>query len=79
MKVICIKSFIDCKKSPTLIGNPMMPEVGSTYTVIDHKVINGTHCYRLAECPDYGYNSRHFAPCSDIDETELVNEKELAV
>lgn len=75
MIVICINngpminSIGLIKSAPELIeGNP--------YTVIYE-----THnSFRLAETEPgtgyTGYNKRRFVPCSDIDETELIRERQ---
>lgn len=76
MKVMCI---IEGDKNL-----PAWPIVGEMYTVIEamphYKLVWGSNrsdiYYILAEMgEEYCYNSRLFAPLSDIDETELINEK----
>lgn len=59
------------------------PEIGDIVTVIGEGIFCGVvDCYKLLEytCPspiyEWGFDKRNFAPLSDIDETELVNEKQ---
>lgn len=80
MKVICINATDD----PTsMIGCDLVE--GDVYTVIDYfeysygknMVIEKRPSYILAERDSrYGYCVKRFIPCSGIDETELVNERE---
>lgn len=75
MKVMCI----DGEWKGTAIGKPAF---GVIYTVIDSVKSQGIVWYELAEFPpdrrgrrDH-YESKAFIPLSDIDETELVKERE---
>lgn len=71
MKVLCInQNWI--KK----VGSEPEPICGHIYTVIDCQEWYGHDYYRLEELPVWA-DSAHFSPLSDIDETELVNEREL--
>ncbi len=73
MRVICINdnwagTHPDCK-------NAFLPIFGKPYTVvitIEHFYFGKVHAfYELAEAqPDDMYLADHFAPASDIDETE---------
>ena len=67
MKVICIDSY----------GNKnSIVEIGETYNVIGEVNLYSIEWYELQEHPKWFYQKRQFIPCSDIDETQLVNEKE---
>ena len=79
MKVICIIkgrwwSFYGPSDTPD-------PKFGETCTVIKSYVNCGIPVYDLLEYKgkDGGYQQSCFIPCSDIDELELVNEKEEVV
>lgn len=75
MRVICI----DDKRVPFMrfdgISYAHLLKVGETYTVIGED----TNGYELAELPhpkgSYWYKGR-FIPLSNIDETELINQKQ---
>lgn len=81
MKVLCIYSgpWVDPFTKAPFKG----PVYGETCSVIETKVLNGKIGYRLEEyslkvsnnMPAY-YRSTKFIPLSDIDETELVKERE---
>lgn len=84
-KVICVNSGTPGKTHDNL-GNKgvFVPKifVGSEYTVVD--VMENEHgiFYELLERPAdilnvFFYDSKLFSELSDLDETELVNEKKL--
>jgi hypothetical protein len=75
MKVLCISPIVSTDKG---YEKAPRPEVGDIDAVIETiQVFNGSIYYSLERFgKDLGYRSDHFAPLSDIDETELVNEKE---
>lgn len=60
------------------------PDIGDTVTVVGERKFCGIDCFMFAEyiCPnpmwEWMYDKRNFSPLSNIDETELVNEKEAA-
>ncbi len=71
MKVICIQD--------THNGKKLLLEVGSIYTASQCPVYPDN--YDLAELPTYmgrpaSYWKHFFAPCSNIDETELIRERQ---
>lgn len=77
MKVMCINDYIENEMKfymPKLI-------VGEIYTVIEEKVNCGFSFYLLGECVspifNYWYEKSCFIPLSDIDEKELIKEREL--
>ena len=47
------------------------------YDVIDVYFNEGYIWFVLSVDPEYGYWENCFARCSDIDETELIKEREL--
>lgn len=81
MKVLCIDANWDGK------GRIPNPIIGEYYNVVNEEVEGSTVWYELAEFPptptrrDYErinqYESTGFAPTSDIDEKELVKEREV--
>ena len=71
MRVICIQD--------THNGKKLQLEVGIFYTASQCPVYPEN--YDLAELPTYcgmpaSYKKYLFAPCSDIDETELIRERQ---
>jgi len=74
MKVICIDAS----------GKGVGPkgfdiEEGHIYHVCDEFVDNGILAYSLSEDPhrdEWGFSAYRFIPLSEIDETEMVNEKQ---
>ena len=78
MKVLCINStwMLLCgRKSQT-----HDPKIGDICTVVDEFVNWGYEVYVFAELTYAGgYKKDCFIPISDIDELELVNEKEEVV
>lgn len=75
MKVMCIDD------RGHLNEDVIKAEIGSIYTVIDHETLDGELFYQLAEIP-YSligerafYISTQFSPLSEIDETELVEQR----
>jgi hypothetical protein len=77
MRVICIEQ---AKYSWRFDGSPVEPrllEIGMTYTVVQEIQGFGEVYYELEEVPPCPrpqcFASVMFIPCSDIDETELVN------
>jgi len=88
MRVMCIspvKNTFDVESNLTDQSPPV--EVGSFYTPVDCQSMNTQYgvfeVYRFAEIPpnpkNHWYDVNLFAPLSDADETELVNQKELTV
>jgi hypothetical protein len=83
MKVICIYGV---KKGDLNHSNPSFPapkydEIyeGEIYTVLSSITWEGHLVYSLEERrPDALYSADCFAPISDIDETELIKEREDA-
>lgn len=87
MRVICLltgnpdKTF-DCMGNKGVYVPPVY--VGNEYTVVDKDIHNGRLFYELAEVPPDGfihfqYESKMFGIPSDIDETELVKDREICV
>lgn len=78
MKVMCINDTIH-----EMTGNKFMPKlrIGETYTVVDETEYRGHFFYLLLEFIDpnfkYWYEKEQFIPLSNIDETELIKEREL--
>ena len=78
MKVICI----DDKKHSDSKNYAYLLKEGETYTVEGEVLAydafgNETVAYKLTEFGwPYAFNKTRFIPLSDIDERELVNEKE---
>lgn len=75
MKVMCIK---DGQWRGKLTGDPAEgPKYGEVVTVVDEVTTSDKDVYILQEYPDArGYAKKRFIPLSDIDETELVSERE---
>lgn len=81
MKVICIQSASYCHNN--IDGTTLPPtklNIGGEYNVIDGHNYSDGYYYELLEIKRYNgmvrlFHSRMFAQVSDIDETELVNEK----
>ena len=75
MKVICIND-------KPVSGKPdgrWMIKFGEVYEVVkEHETVWGI-AWELSIHPNFGYWPEHFAPLSDIDETELVTEREEVV
>ncbi len=75
MRVICVDA--------TGIGNSCEPLVeGLPYTAIDELEVDGKNYYELQEYKMNNgkrciWSTWRFIPCSDIDETELINERLL--
>jgi len=70
MRVICVDAS----------GNEhSIVKEGETYNTIREVDIYGMRWYELEEHPKWFYQKRQFIPCSEIDELELVNEKEEVV
>lgn len=66
-KVICIND-------KPLFGEPeavWILKTGNVYEVISELKYNGFDYYELAEQPGVAYCVEHFAPLSEIDETEF--------
>lgn len=77
MKVMCIakKSFSVVRGTPDLFIK--YPEFGCIYTVVDTFEWNHKTYFILKELgEESGWMERAFAPLSDIDETELIKERE---
>lgn len=58
------------------------PKYGDINTVTDEYYLQGDLCYELMEWPndnDGAFVASSFIPLSEIDEMELINEKEYAV
>lgn len=69
MKVVCIDTP---KTVEPNIGADSIVIIGQRYTVNDET----EYAYELVEHLGYGYAKRCFAPCSDIDETELLQQRQ---
>ena len=82
MKVLCIDGVVKGLKGVTGRKAEKHEEIyeGDVYTAIDEVVAyNGEEGYILLERgPFASYRKRRFIPLSEIDETELVNQKEYA-
>ena len=54
------------------------PAIGETCTVVHsyYHSSDGALVYDLAGYEVWSYNARNFAPLSDIDETELIKQRE---
>lgn len=72
MRVLCIND----KPAPGKLNAPWVIKFGETYDVINEFKVNDRDYYELSVQPEVGYWINHFAPCSSIDETELVSERE---
>ena len=76
MKVICVKKFETniCQNSERIVP---VPQVGDIDRVAKVRVFKKRPTYILEGYPkDAGYETDHFAKLSNIDELELVNERE---
>jgi hypothetical protein len=85
MKLICIKEAVKRYYTKTKEPIPLdgFLKIGNEYTAVDEVKRDGVCFYELAECPPLNgirriFGCHLFAFISDIDETELVNEKEYA-
>lgn len=82
MKVMCIKGAKQGQPSIGLFGPSTVKDgqqvyEGEYYTVADSMNWDGL-VYRLAERPNNcWYDANRFIPMSDIDETELAEQREL--
>lgn len=79
-KVLCIKSSKDCidYMGKRVESSGINVVVGEYYTVIEEIDFQDGVYYFLNEIPAYTnevYHSSLFALVSDLDETDLVNEK----
>jgi len=75
MRLLCIEKFYGWSCNRHKFVNKPLPIVLETYTAIDHK----PGYYRLLEFGKDWYKESKFIPLSEIDETQLVNDKtELA-
>lgn len=72
MRVMCINDNVEslrrCKKSILVFGE--------IYNVIDYTKDEEGEFYELAEDKGYEYRTDAFAPISEIDETELIKERQ---
>lgn len=80
MKVMCIEGVK--KGMIAMNGKPVKNQdeiyEGEIYTVSWKTILLGESVYMLSErSPFFGYRERRFIPLSDIDETELIKEREL--
>lgn len=77
MRVMCISDYIENEMKSYM---PKL-KVGEIYTVIKETKESGFYFYLLSEHinPDfnYWYEKSCFIPLSDIDETELIKQREL--
>ncbi len=70
MKVLCVNGLKSGYVSPTS---------GEIYTVIDEITVMGRVGYVLEDkLPHWVYDARRFAPLSNIDETELIKERQTS-
>lgn len=79
MKVMCIKTEWYGVGAYTSMA---YPEYGVTYTVLHSGLCPCGECkeqvYAILELdPDVAWLAKYFIPCSEIDETEMVREKEV--
>jgi hypothetical protein len=75
MKVICIKEF---PPHQSIVRAEKYPEVGNIYTVATTIERWGDTFFVLSELdPSDAFISKCFALISNIDETELINERQL--
>lgn len=80
LKVVCVKELLPRKGMP---AGMKLPQVGSEYTVIGEgisKELPGVEVYEFAEYPPAGWLTfrfikKCFAPLSDIDEVEIMNQR----
>jgi hypothetical protein len=75
MKVMCItEDWITIRGT----GDEPRPKFGDIDEVIGDFVHNGEQYYYLARFgKEHVYGKRHFAPISEIDEMEMIREKEM--
>lgn len=73
MKVMCIAECPELAKHDEC---EYKIQVGEIYTVVDEEISCNERWYELSHHIGVVYLARLFAPLSDIDETELVNNKE---
>jgi hypothetical protein len=90
MKVICIADFTQAIGQTTgRHYNPKdfpSPKIGEPYTVVgtDTDKDDGALMHILLEMHDFDgldivFDARCFVPCSEIDETEMIREYQIAV
>jgi len=78
MKVICIEGGKISRQ--IIVGGEVYPKEGEVYTAYQHHFHDD--CYDLEEMPPnvngkrVGYQKRRFAPLSNIDEMELLEERQ---
>lgn len=84
MKLMCVKDGI----RDAHINIPVWPEVGNIYTfnriipkwgLVHPPADEKTEWWEVKEIMGYCFASDLFAPLSDIDETEFINEKQLVL
>ena len=78
MKVICINKDTPARNHPDLIKAVKKIVVGEIYNV----VVDESRGYELAEFPhplQILWSKENFIPLSNIDETELITERQLTV
>jgi hypothetical protein len=76
MRVICVNEDAFPQNATVANSNGVVKN-GEVYDVINVYFNEGYIWYVLSVDPDYGYWENCFARCSDIDETELIKEREL--
>lgn len=75
MKVMCIKDVEWTKNGNWKLANPVY---GDICTVVKEFYFDGKKVYLLQEFPyDGGYFAHRFIPLSDVDEMEMIREKQL--
>ena len=75
MRVLCISKDPPKENHPDLIDAANKIKIGLNYTVVGEE----DGCYELSEFPHPRkilWSKKCFIPLSDIDETELVKERE---
>jgi len=78
MKMMCIKEGQWVRATDYKPADGPNPQYGDIVTVIDQRIITGLEVVILAEYYSLmGYLRKWFIPLSDIDETEMIREKEL--
>lgn len=75
MKVICIDDSVLIVSREGIGIPPDKLVYGAVYNVIGVVNSNGKSYYHLEEFPFCCFNVKRFSPLSDIDETELVNQR----
>ena len=70
---MCIKEQWSTSFEPSNV----LPVFGEIYTVVDMGYVWGIKVYDLEEIPTHVFKADHFAPLSDIDETETEVYKNL--